>query len=149
MYKMYLELGDWSHDGHNQSNKILMQSNHPVEDIQEAYKKSCKLTGMSFNGNAQYHEVDRNYTEQKKFEVCTNYREPELTKECKAILESHGINTKEYCDNMDHDTFIKLWTDFVKLSLPDLVLEETKDHIPHINGWYGNLDDQFGYGLYP
>jgi hypothetical protein len=52
----------------------------------------------------------------------------------------------------DNDTiFLYLWTEFVKLSLPDLIINKIAEDnsIPVINGyWNDNLNVQFGYGLY-
>lgn len=47
--------------------------------------------------------------------------------------------------------YVKLWFWFVRLSLPDMMIDLPKeeDTIPCINGyWNGNLNVQFGYALY-
>jgi len=51
MNKMYLVLGDWSDDGHGKYEKVLVEVNKTIEEVQNAYKNSCKLTGISFNGS--------------------------------------------------------------------------------------------------
>ena len=35
---MYLVLGDWSEDGHGRSQKILVNVNKSVSEVQQAYK---------------------------------------------------------------------------------------------------------------
>ncbi len=63
MNKMYLVLGDPSQDGHSQYDKVLFEVNKTLEEVQQAYKDSCKLTGISFN-----HSYD--YTEKTNFVKC-------------------------------------------------------------------------------
>jgi len=148
-YKMYLNIGDWSNDGHNQSDKILMSANYPVNIVQQAYKDACKLTGIGFDDDdAKYHE--REWEEAKKYQICVDYEEPELTEECQEILKKFGIDITPYLeDYCDFDNFVKLWCDFTKLGLPDLQISTVKDEIPNINGfWDKNLNVGFGYGLY-
>lgn len=153
---MYLVLGDWSGDGHEKSDKILVETNHPVGDVQQAYKDSCKLTTVEFNCNQSYTGVERDWRDRDKYGVCVNYEDCGMTKEVFDILSKYdgfsdfGLDQEnEYC--IDEDTFIALWFWFAKLSLPDLEYKRimVKDDIPVINGyWNDNLNVQFGYGLY-
>lgn len=149
MNKMYLVLGDWSDDGHGKYEKILLLSNKPVSEVQQAYKDSCRLTGLSFNGNKHYTGLNRTWHEAEEHEICTDYEDYELNETCKRILKEYGIEIDE--DFICMDSFVQLWIKFVKLSLPDLELErsEVRDEIPNINGyWNQNLNVQFGYGLF-
>lgn len=164
MNKMYLVLGDWSDDGHGKHDKILLESNVSVEDIQNAYKASCKLTGVSFNHNEDYTETDRDWREADRFRIACEYEDSTLSPFVFGILAKHGL-TKKMLKEWDPDGFedeedislttesyIQLWIWFVKLSLPKdtvLTIVEGKDEIPCINGyWDKNLNVQFGYGLY-
>ena len=162
MNKMYLVLGDWSGDGHGISEKVLIESNVSVQEIQEAYKASCKLTGVSFNHNNDYTGIKRNYEEALKYHACTEYQNDLFTSETVAILKNHGLSdnflnklalVEDDGSNgyyLYQDKYIKLWIWFVKLSLPSIaILEQVEDEIPVINGyWDKNLNVQFGYGLY-
>lgn len=164
MNRMYLVLGDWSDDGHGKYEKVLLQSNVSVEEIQTAYKNSCKLTGVSFNHNDDYTGKNRNWEDLKKYQICTGYDDAELTQEVFDALAKFGL-TKEILTSFDtegimggdeyylyKESYTNLWIWFVKLSLPkDTVLEKVseKNEIPVINGyWNKNLNVQFGYGLY-
>lgn len=159
-YKMYLVLGDWSGDGHSISEKILMESNYPVDKVQQAYKDSCKLTGISFNHNEDYTGIKRDWQERDKYHIATEYGKSDVSDECVEALAKHGLilpkksdDKEAYYDYFDSDYywFTNLWTDFVKLSLPDLELTRSKevDKIPVINGfWNKDLNVQFGYGLF-
>lgn len=168
MNKMYLVLGDWSDDGHGLYKKILLESNISVKDIQQAYKDSCKLTGVSFNNNEDYTETDRPWEESDNYRIAVNYEDSMLFNFAFDILAKHGL-TKEMLKGWDIDgiddedcpndgfelyeeLYVKLWIWFVKLSLPsDVIINiaNEKDEIPCINGyWNDNLNVQFGYGLY-
>lgn len=155
-------IGDWSSDGHGKSDTVLLESNKTVREIQEAYKKSCKLTGLSFNHNDDYTglKLPWNHPEAKERRIAVEYGDNTISKLAEEILLKHGIDVWDgfdksvftdddvvYIDGPDH--FIELWIKFVQLSLPDLVLEKVTDDIPVINGWWNeNLNVQFGYGLY-
>jgi hypothetical protein len=41
-----LEIGDWSRDGHNQSEKIAFDSNLSVNEIKDAYKRGVDSIGF-------------------------------------------------------------------------------------------------------
>ena len=145
-YKMYLVLGDWSDDGHGKSDKLLIESSHPVKDVQDAYKKSCELTGVSFNHNTDFTK------DNKGIRVCTEYEDSKFNEEAKDVLEEYGC-PKELMDleYMDDDTLPELITWFIGISLPDWKFKFVfvNDTIPVINGyWNRNLNVQFGYGLY-
>ncbi len=168
MNKLKLTIGDWSEDGHNHYEVFVYESNKTVEEIQQAYKDSCKLTGLSFNGGEDYTglELHWNHPEFEARKIAVKYQDSEISKLAEEILKAHGIDVWEGfdltafeegenapVDGVTH--FIDLWLKFVKLSLPDLELEEAsfkksevKD-IPAINGWWNpNLNSSFGYGLY-
>jgi hypothetical protein len=172
-YKMYLNIGDWSDDGHGKWEKILLESNLPVEDVQQAYKDSCKLTGVSFNHSENYTGVKRDWQEQRKYEICTEYEESSIQPETLEILLKFGFAeaflNSEDCFNDDWkelyekgesvylgdcglpSDFYEIWVWFVKLSNSKLELKriDTSNNIPNINGfWNENLNVQFGYGLF-
>ncbi len=164
---MHLVLGDWSDDGHGKHDKVLLESNVFVKEIQEAYKASCKLTGVSFNHNEDYTETNRPWEEADKYRIATEYEDGVLSKFVFDILSKHSL-TKEMLKEWDKDgysddseengiglyieSYIQLWIWFVKLSLPNdtiLIPVNERDEIPAINGyWNENLNVQFGYGLY-
>lgn len=154
-YEMRLILGDWSDDGHGHSKEKTFVVNYPVHDVQEAYKASCKLTGVSFNHNEDYTDIRRDWQEAKKYQIATEYEQSGLYPESYNILKQYPgfeeiVDPEPYDGQYYFDDFSELWWWFVKLSLPDLVYSYKKESRPPvINGyWNDNLNVQFGYGLF-
>jgi hypothetical protein len=151
--KFYIVLGDWSKDGHGKSEKVLIDSNIPMEELQEAYKKSCKKTGFDFSEN-----------------VCADYEDQKISQKTFDILvENNCPLDKEFFDyigsslsepELSEDTYDEfLFTDkslidtlmwFIGLSIDkEWTWEEVGDEIPCFNGyWSDTLNVSFGYGLY-
>lgn len=156
--KVRLTIGDWSGDGHSISEDFIYESNKSVEEIRQAYKNACKLTGLSFNHNDDYTGLNLGYGTDRQ--IATEYEESTISKLALKILKKHGIELKsedgseEYFIDGSED-FVDILIKFIKLSLPDLKLKEAsykkselKD-IPAINGWWNKeLNCQFGYGLF-
>jgi len=153
---MKLVLGDWSDDGHGKSREVVYDVNHTLEDVQEAYKQSCKTTGVSFNHNDDFTGVERKYPEDKLYRICTDYEDSYISEEAFNELRKYidEDTLYKYIGEPDEDgdrwvdDFEGLWWEFVKISLPDLCYKEEKNKIPAINGWWGDLNVQFGYGLF-
>ncbi len=163
--KVKLTIGDGSSDGHGKSEVFVYDSNKTVEEIRQAYKDSCKLTGLSFNHNQDYTELklDWQHPEYNDRKIATEYDSNTISKLAEKILLTYGIDVWEgfdkeyfeeddivYIDGVEH--FIDLWLKFVRLSLPDLILDEASfkkselSVIPTINS--SELNVQFGYGIF-
>lgn len=152
MGKVRLSIGDWSEDGHNQSEDFVYEVNKTVEEIRQAYKDSCVLTGLQFNYNENYSGLPEHNSYGTDRHICTEYEEYEATDLAKEILSEHGLD-----GNFNGvEGFAELVMGFIKLSLPDLTWEEAsfkkselKNDIPAINGWWNKeLNHGFGYGLF-
>jgi len=154
MYQMYLVLGDWSDDGHGKSDKILVNVNWAVKNVQDAYKASCKLTGISFNNGEDYTGLKRPFQIANNYKIAVEYEDSKLHENVLEVLEKFKCPTEliEYYKEEAYDkNYIALWFWFVSLSLPGLeyTIDEKGDGIPCINGyWDKNLNVGFGYGLY-
>ena len=161
--RVKLTIGDWSDDGHGKSKEIIYESNKSIEEIQQAYKDSCKLTGLQFNTNQDYTELGLrwDHPEYDARHIATDYEDNVISKLAEATLLKHGIDVWDGFDmkhfNKETDLvhidgpqhFCDLLIKFIKLSLPDLELEEIPNSIMSINGWWNeNLNVQFGYGLF-
>ncbi len=114
-------------------------------------EKKANLALINYNKNYTGLPEHNSYGTDRH--ICTEYNENEITDLALNILKEHGIDIN--VDKLDIDVFLKLLIDFIKLSLPDLVLEEAAfkkselREIPAVNGWWNDeLNVGFGYGLY-
>lgn len=155
MNLMRLVIGDWSDDGHGKSDEVLVNVNVSVEEVQNAYKSACRLTGISFNHNNDFTGRKRNWEDQKKYHIATGYASGlwNISDECKKVLTEYGIDYESIIEKDGDLTeiFTELWFSFVELALPELKwsFQKEENKIPVINGyWNKNLNVQFGYGLY-
>lgn len=154
--KFKIAIGDWSKDGHNQSEDFIIEANYTVEQLQEAYKNSCKLTTISFDDSVKYTGVVRHWRENKKFEIAQEYEDSRINEAAFKILKHFNVLSEEQAKYLkEGDYFIesptylvKLIMGFIKLSLPDLEYELVEDSIPYLNGYWGNLNVTWGYGLF-
>lgn len=151
MYRMYLVLGDWSDDGHGKTDKILVETTHPVEEVRQAYKDSCKLTGVTFCGD--YTEVKRDWKDARKYCIANDYEDSTISEVSLSIFEEHGCPLVDDIKNNDRHLneglYIPLWMWFISLSLTDFTYTCVTDDVPVINGyWHEELNAGFGYGLY-
>jgi len=158
--KVKLTIGDWSQDGHNQYDEFVYESNKTVQEIRQAYKDSCKLTGLQFNINEDYTGLNLTWQhpEYNKRHICTEYEDSSVSDLAKEILKNHGIKLweegeEDYIESVEE--FIDILIQFIKLSLPDLELKEASfkkselKNIDPINSWWNDeLNHQFGYGLF-
>ena len=121
-----LVLGDWSKDGHKQSEDFLFDCNYDVHKIRQAYKDSCKKLGITFNDG-------RDYTDNAG---------------CLKDIEWRRVGC-DYYINETQDC-AKLIMNFIALSMPeDFTYKLTESEIEPINGyWNGELNAQLGYGLF-
>lgn len=155
MNKMYLVLGDWSDDGHGKTDKVLYEVNKTVEEVQEAYKQSCKLTSFRFD-NETYVGVDRSRKIEDSHQIAVGYDNYKLSEEAYEMFKSKEFDFSDWGVEDTEDIYIEenfeeLWWFFIKLSLPDLeyVNLKVEDTTPVINGyWDDNLNVQFAYGMY-
>lgn len=162
-HKFKVVIGDWSDDGHGKSDKFVFKGNYPVETLRQAYKDSCKLTGVQFNHNQDYTgiEIDKNlpyqmrWGEEDKRRVCTEYGNNFIDMFAYNILKEFGLDVEGCDEEIDIERFVEILLSFIKLSLPDFQYEEAPykrselKEIPPLNGyWNKDLNVQFGYGLY-
>ena len=152
-YKVKLTLGDWSNDGHGKYEEIIYKSNYPVSVIRQAYKDSCKLTGVQFNHNEDYTGNGVGTKHNSPYKIWTEYEDSSILEEAYEILKKYIEFPEDYYE-LDLDNNIdraNLIMKFIGLSMPqDWKYEHyIDDEIEPINGWWNkDLNVQFGYGLY-
>lgn len=155
-HKFKISIGDWSEDGHNQYEEFVYSSNYPVDKLRQAYKDSCKLTGLQFNHNENYTGLKDHSNYGTKRHICTEYQDDSISSLAKKILNEHGIDTHDFEQDACADNFVNLILDFIALSMPkdfDYQEEAFKKSelkkIDPLNGWWNpQLNVQFGYGIF-
>ncbi|ALA47891.1 hypothetical protein ABE137_12035 [Brevibacillus laterosporus] len=147
-----IPIGDWSNDGHGQYKVFTIKSNYPVLSLQEAYKASCKLTGLQFNHGDNYAELPNNRISKNKRHICTEYGESTISDVAREIFAEFGCPSEVlveegYFEGTKDFTKTLLW--FISLSMPDDFTYKFEEVGNYLNGfWNENLNVQFGYGLF-
>lgn len=157
MARVRLTIGDWSEDGHGQSEDFIYNANKTVDEIRQGYKDSCLRTGVQFNHNENYTGLQQHSSYGTELHICTEYGDSFISDEARAVLTKSGIELGKYLegDYIGVEEFAELILDFIKISIPDLTWEEASfkkselESIDPINGWWNDeLNVQFGYGLF-
>ena len=142
-YKLKMNVGDPSKNGHKQNVTVYFTSNKSTEELKEAYSESCKLTGLVFDGNTNPIvngvELNWQHPEYADRTICVEYESFEISNLAVSILQSHGIQTKK--DDLDVDYLVELFFKFIKLSLLDFEYELSEDETELLN-------ITIGYGLF-
>lgn len=110
---MKLTLGDWSDDGHGEYEEFYIKSNYDVHKVRQAYKDSCKKTGLSFNHNEDYTGLNVGYNSTRQ--IWTEYGSRELSEDAIEILREFGID--DYFKDTDDAAFLMM--KFIALSMPE------------------------------
>jgi hypothetical protein len=163
LYKSFYEtkvtLGDWSDDGHGKYKEYGIITNYSIKEMQKAYIDSCNKTGLTFHNQCdnRYYGIDIP-TDKWRY-ICTNFEESMIEQEALDILNEYKVGEHIYPDSSkvtnntdDNAEFVMIIMQFIALSLPDdfrwkfygVPLADVKS----INGWWGKLNVQFGYGLF-
>ena len=149
-----LTLVDWSKDGHVCMEEFFIESNYGVYEVRQAYKNSCKKTGITFDGKDNYTGCDLD-REQWRI-LFTGYWENTIEDEAVVELCRFGLFNRNFSngDLVDCEFAADLIMKFISLSMPGdfhykFVESESVDSAEPINGWWNNeLNDTFCYGLF-
>jgi hypothetical protein len=170
MHEIVITIGDWSEDGHGCYKMFKFESSHSKEELQEAYKKSCIKSGLSFD-----HEFNSGHDEPNA--ICVEYQSSTITayqmfmlhKTFRLDISDIPENVKNFSMNgLQPDAkelaHIILW--FVGCSLENFtrtpLVKMNKCEINEFhdeknfdefckktfNGWWGELNVQMGYGIF-
>lgn len=154
--------------GHNHFDTFFLLTNYQISEIQMAYRRSCRATGIQFNNRSDYVQNGKSYGT-----VWTNCREDWIKPEEAVILKEFGILTDKFMSEnslqKNEEGFITGFTPrvaaevilrFIAYSMPEdfeykFLPRLEKDTIngdlnvtpnSFMNG-FKELDE-FGYGLY-
>ncbi len=132
-YFLEIEIGDPSHDGHNQSEKFFIQSNRTEKEILQLTTRAKNELALDFDS------------------ICRDYQEDCVSEKDYQKIVSLGIefecwddqcaieNDEELSHNITIDEFFKLWMNTLK-------------HIDQSFEWSFvetlKISQHFGYGLF-
>lgn len=126
-YKIGLQYGDPSHDGHGMYETDYYWSNYNIHEIQKAFDKIDNEHSINFDNT-----------------VCAEYGECTLSEDHKDLFTSIGLNIDKYIEEDGryvHD-FTGLYLAIAKLGLPDLHTEFIKEDAETISiGGYGLFEN--------
>lgn len=147
-----LTLGDWSRDGHGYMEKFFIESNYNVHEVRQAYKNSCKKTGITFDGEDNY--TGCNLDREPWRIPLTGYWENTIEDKAVTELRRFGLLDRSFStgDLVDCEFAADLIMKFISLSMPEdfhYEFVESVDPAEPINGWWNSeLNDTFCYGLF-
>lgn len=127
MFIIELEVGDWSNDGHNQSNVISIRSNLSPQQVSESYSTGCLKVGFNFIED-----------------YCVEYEDQQIPKKVLESIPNFDCEVQQvdsYDDDnysMYHDSWVNVYLLICKLGNPDFEYELIKGERIPIGG----------YGLY-
>lgn len=97
MNDIELVVGDWSKDGHNQSDNFMIKSNLNKKELEKAYKKGVKIIGFDLVK-----------------EACEQYEVTYLTNDQCTKLSNSGLSIIDNLENGDvytpgTDSVVHIW----------------------------------------
>ena len=140
-HKTTLIIGDWSGDGHDKKEAVVIKANLDSKDIMKAYKKASKKLGFSFIDEVASEYEDRILTRDKfktlldnglDMNVLGGDYEIKEAKECLEDEDSEGVS-------LWHDSYREIFLFIVKLGDDSFEWEETQGATLDIGG-YGLFD---------
>lgn len=152
-------VGDWSKDGHNESKDYYVMCSHTVEEMQQAYRDTCKKIGLQMHHTDNYTDIPETVKHRSWRMLLTEYEQNEIDYEAIKILEEHGFDFDGIdgeSDEEDEDSLATAYFDskdvfrlfmwFISYSLENFEYEEVKAEA--IIGYWGKLNHQIGYGVF-
>lgn len=139
MFKIKFTIGDWSKDGHGQSDTFIIGSNKPVEHLQKIHLKCIDELGFDIG------------------DICRDYGESKVSSKILDILNEHKIPYafSDYDGKIcveDPEDLVELWLNilmFLDKNIDAKIVSESV--IPSMH-WPGYKDGKHlnvpGYGLY-
>lgn len=160
-YKFRIPIGDWSGDGHSQSEYSVIQSNKPVEAVREAYFAAKEKLGYSLDGQNQQGPCSQWGEDSISNEEYTQYVQDGLLDDNDnriVINQPDNIHGDPYSIEAENYTitveiFLEMVLAFLQKGDPELVLLKIKEENLPILHFYGFDNQQrhigyFGYGLF-
>ena len=135
-YSYSLVIGDYSNDGHNQSDLYSFKCTHKDNEIYKAYKKACKKSGVKLEN------------------ILEEYEDSSISETTMESLTAIGVNLDSLDVELYEGQYIfypenvaLLFLEMVRSQLEGFAYEMVAPP-PCLNGWNPKLRSQFGYGVY-
>lgn len=130
-HTFYLQLGDWSNDGHGRCDDVYISCSHEFDDVIDAYERASKKYGIDITRECEEYEDNVISTQfvDKYLKVMENH-DPDYVQEKKEwVSVADGWWS-------DPDDFVDIYMRIVELELPDMLWEHLR--VPNISiGGYG------------
>jgi hypothetical protein len=130
-----LLVGDWSHDGHEKTQKFTIESSLNQKELMKAYKKGCKIIGFDLTKDccAEYEEFTLLREHKEKLKLNGFYKDPDQLNDLEEEEE------KEYSEEdpenfMYADAFKDIWLFFIKTGNPSFTFNQKTETI-NIGGY--------------
>lgn len=146
-YMYNLNVGDWSQDGHNMYEKVLLTSEFPKEDVMQAYIAGCKKVGVSLHDDMKGTTV-----------ILCDYEDFTIPSDVIQKLVEHGFNESELENEPDDegnayvgcDDVVALFKFFVRVGNPKILLATVEaPEVENLNGfWDKKYNFSMGYGVF-
>ncbi len=148
--KFKVVIGDWSKDGHNQSEQYLFECNASIPDVKNAYKKAVKICKVSLHRDAGDPDP-----------ILARYQDSKIPGPKVFALKILGVNfdflSRE--DDIDEEEdgslyfntedVAYLFMEMVRTQIDGFTYKRVNDEIPVINGfWSDDFNYSFGYGTF-
>lgn len=145
-HRFKIHIGDWSKDGHNQSESFVVESTVENEEVQQAFKTAALKIGVI---SEEMHP---------RFMIADEYEDNGLSNEHAKALTDAGVEIDDlvYNDGTDEEPNY-MFEDPQNLAILLMRIAQTElqfeykfisENIPSFNGYWGGLNMSIGYGLF-
>lgn len=109
-----LVVGDWSGDGHSQTDKTVIESNLNSQEIGLAYNKAAKLIGFDF-----IEQVASDYQDNRLLKIDAEKIQKYIKLDNLETPYDEDEDEDDGTYYIDQDTYISIYLNYVKLGNPD------------------------------
>lgn len=150
-------IGDWSEDGHMESETFYISMNIAPVLARAAYLETCKKLGLSLEDINQVGlAIDWEHPEHNARQICADYNNKYISALATSILKENGFDVNKYhytgtepddgcLVEPSVDGLLALYMDFIKFSRPEFEWELTESNVL---SWNDSFRCNVGYGLF-
>lgn len=145
-HRFKIHIGDWSKDGHNQSESFIIESTKPNNEVQQAFKDAGTKIGVISEGAYPRFLIADEYED---YRLPNNYAEAltDAGVEIDDLVYNDGTDKEpDYMFEEPHALAVLI----MRIAQTELQFEFkfVDDEVPNFNGYWGDLNMSFGYGLF-